>query len=119
MEDEEQFLIDKLSSAKMTVEAIAKDIRALQLKKNAAEKYYDDCKQAVIDYMQSSGLVETERLRLGKSESVDILEEIAIPDEFMRIKKEPNKAAIKAMRPNGNWYIIKETVTLTVKENKD
>lgn len=118
MEDEEQFLIDKMSSARMAFEAIASEIRALQLKKNVTEHQFDECRQAIIDYMQGNGLVETERLKLGKSESVDIVDENAVPDEFMRIKKEPNKAAIRAMKPVGNWYTMKENVTLIVKESK-
>lgn len=118
-EDEENFLRDQYSDARMRVEEIAKQIRELQGQKNVAEKSEADMKQAILDYLTGNGLIETENFRLGKSVAIEVPDIEAVPEEYLRIKKEINKAAIKAMKPVGNWYNCVESVTLTMKEIKN
>lgn len=119
--DEEKMLLDKLLSARHAIELNKQAKRELTMKGNRLEKELEDIEQAWIDYMRGNGLKETEighlKLSIGESYSVDVDDVDAVPDEFVREKivREPNKILIRELKPQGNWYVIKQSYKLTVK----
>lgn len=117
-DDEEKFLTQQLFSARERLMELK--AAAIELKTRTAleEKRLSDIENAIIVSMQASGVVETEQFKLTPSYSVIVNDIDAIPDEYIRTKttKEVNKAAIKALRPRGNWWHLHETIGLTVKE---
>lgn len=117
MDDEEGFLLDQLRSARMQVKIAERAATEARFKKAEADAYLANVEQAVVDYMTAHGLVKFSNCTLGKSESVDCPDINAVPEEYIRVKevREVNKALIRAARPAGNWYTIKETPKLTIK----
>lgn len=115
--DEEGILIDQLKSARWKLEQIKRQQTKLALDKDLAEHELEVIKQAIIDYMEGNGLVQFANCTLGYSESIDCPDLEAIPDDYIRVKtvKEPNKALIKAAKPQGNWYVVKSTPKLTLR----
>lgn len=116
-EEEENFIIDRLQSARHALELHKQETTARRFKQNQLEKELADAEQALIDYMLGNGLLKTERVTLGETESVDAPDVDAIPEEFVRVKtvREPNKVLIKELRPNGNWYAITKNYKVTVR----
>ena len=119
-EDEEKFLLEYLNSCNSAL--LEYKTKLLDAKNHLAfaEKKAEDAKQAVVDYMQGNGLVETDYFKISTttSKSVDITDIDSVPDEYIRTKKEVNKAAIKALKlPESNWlkYSEKENIRLDVK----
>lgn len=104
--DEERFLFEQLTDARQRVEAVKKKQLELQLERNREEKLLDDIEQAVFDYMIGNGIVESENFRIKKTQVVDVLGDF--PDEYARIKREPDKRKILANGPEANWYVMKE-----------
>lgn len=117
-DDEELFLRDKLQCARHAMALIGKEEAVLKTRKSVAEKIAADCERAVIDYMIASGLEATENFILKTSYSIDAPDLSAVPVDFIRFKSyhELNKAAIKAMKPVGNWYTLTPSQSITVKE---
>lgn len=113
--DEEQMIYDQILSARETVERLKKEAQALQLKRNAAEKYLADVEQAAIDYMTGNGIIESENFRIKKTHVVDIAPNALIPEEFTRKKIEPDKRKILALKPVGNWYVMRENVHIQLR----
>lgn len=112
MEDEENFLIEQYESARQRVFETEETFKEAKFQKDKAARELEEMRQALIDFMEGNGLVSTERLWLSKtvSLSVDIIDVDSVPDEYIRIKREPNKAAIKALKlPESNWLKYKET----------
>lgn len=104
-DDEERMIHDQVLSAREQVEILRKQAVELQLKRNRAEKILADAEQAALDYMTGNGIVESENFRIKKTEVIDVAGEF--PDEFARIKREPDKRKIAAVRPEANWYTWK------------
>ena len=114
-DEEEKMIYDKISSAKMRVEEIKKQIGEMTLRKNEAEKFLADCEQAAMDYMSGNGLVETECFKITKTQVVDVPDVEALPEEYVRITKAPDKRKIAAVKPSGNWYAMRENVHILLK----
>jgi hypothetical protein len=77
----------------------------------------------IIAEMQGDGLIKEVfddiqiSLREPK-EAVDVLDIDSVPEEFIRIKKEPDKVAILKAAKSGlaaNWFTIKREPTLQIK----
>ena len=119
-QDEEAFLADQLTGARQDLMELEKLESELKIRKAAAKNNIMIIENAIIDYMNSSGLIETARFRIGGSYSVDVEDDSAVPEAYIRVKttREVNKALIKAERPKGNWYTLKQNTTLTFKEVK-
>ncbi len=117
VDKEESFLIDQLQSAKHALEIHKKEMTAMRLKQNQLEKIVVDTEQAVIDFMLQNGLLQTDRITLGETSSVDVPDVESVPEQFLRIKttKEPNKVLIKELAPVANWYSIKKNYKLTLR----
>jgi hypothetical protein len=117
MEEEENLIIDHLQSARHALELYKAETSARRFKQNQLEKQLEDAERALIDYMLGNGLIKTDRVTLGETESVDAPDADAIPDEYVRVKtvREPNKILIKEVRPDGNWYAITKNYKITIK----
>ena len=115
-EEEENFIIDRLQSARHALELHKQETSVRRFKQNQLEKELAEVEQALIDYMLGNGLLKTERVTLGETESVDAPDVDAIPEEFVRVKtvREPNKILIKELRPEGNWWVLKKTYKITI-----
>lgn len=120
-DDEEKLLLDKLLSARHAIELNKEAKRDLTSKGNMLEKQLADIEQAFIDYMTGNGIKATDigkhSVTLGESETVEVPDVDALPDEFVRIKttREPNKVLLKELRPQANYYTIQKNYKLTVK----
>lgn len=101
---EERFIHDQIISARMQVEKLRKEAQSLQLKRNRAEKILADAEQAALDYMQGNGIIESECFRIKKTQVVEVMGDY--PDEYARIKREPDKRKILANKPEANWYTM-------------
>lgn len=108
--DEERMIHDQVISARENVERLRKQAMQLQLERNRADKILADCEQAALDYMLGNGIIESENFRIKRTQVVDVLGEF--PDEYARIKREPDKRKILANRPQANWYTMKENIHL-------
>ena len=116
--DEEDFIIDALQSARHALELHKAETSARRFKQNQLEKQLEDAERTLIDYMLGNGLIKTDRVTLGETESVDAPDVDAIPNEFVRVKtvREPNKILIKEVRPDGaNWYSITKNYKVTIR----
>lgn len=111
--DEERMIHDQLVSARAEVERLKKEAQDLQLKRNRAEKFLADVEQAAIDYMTGNGVVESENFCIKKTQVIDVLGDY--PDEYARIKREPDKRKIAADKPQANWYTIKENLHIQLR----
>ena len=118
LNDEAQMIHEHLAGARQTLELLHKEKRSILSNIDTAQRYVDEAKQAAIDYMQGNGLVSDDYFRIGKSEAVIVDDVDALPDDFVRIKREADKAKIKALRPNASWYRVEETITLTLKQGE-
>lgn len=118
-------IIKQINALESEAATIAENIRigtqALRDKQTALTKQANELRAQVIKEMQESGVVKDRTedfvltLRKG-SESVDVESEDSVPDEFIRLKREVDKAKIKAVRPAGNFYVIRRGEdTLTIK----
>ena len=112
-DDEEKMIHDQILSAREQVEILRKQAVELQLKRNRAEKILADAEQAALDYMTGNGIVESENFRIKKTEVIDVVGEF--PDEFARIKREPDKRKIAAVKPDANWYTVKENLHIQLR----
>lgn len=94
----------KLAKANVAgIKEVAKELKERQSRFEAKEEF---CRSLIHKLMDAAGVkkltlpVATVSIT-NVSPSVMILDESAIPDDFMRIKKEPNKTAIKAALETG------------------
>ena len=94
----------KLAKANVAgIKEVAKELKERQSRFEAKEEF---CRSLIHKLMDTAGVkkltlpVATVNIT-NVSPSVMILDESAIPDDFMRIKKEPNKTAIKAALETG------------------
>lgn len=109
------------SEAAEIAETIKRGTEAMRAKQTELTRQANELRAQVIAEMQSQGVVKEEltdfviSLKRG-SESVDVADESAVPAEYLRVKTEVDKAKIKAVRPDANWYSIKRgDDTLTIK----
>lgn len=117
VEEEERFLADKLSGAKMALAKAKSDAAYYAAQKNAAEKYLEEVQQAAVDYMRGNGLFECASMVLKKSTSIHVADVASVPQEFLRTKTvvEPDKRKIAEFMPQGNWYNVEESYYVTTK----
>lgn len=115
--EEENFIIDNLQSARHALELHKAETSARRFKQNQLEKQLEDAERALIDFMLGNGLIKTDRVTLGETESVDAPDVDAIPDAYVRVKtvREPNKILIKEVRPDGNWYGVTKNYKVTIR----
>lgn len=109
-DEEERMIHDQILSARMEVERLKKEAQELQLRRNRADKFLADAEQAALDYMSGNGIIESENFKIKKTQVVDVLGNY--PDEYARIKREPDKRKILANKPDANWYVMKENIHL-------
>lgn len=111
------YVIKQLKSQTELLKAEAK--RLLEIAKqyeNSADKLADRLLESVIAHGQIKTAFVTISSR--KSKSVSITDENAIPSEFMRIKTEPNKTAIKEALESGQEVqgaLIVENYSLNIR----
>ena len=85
------------------IKELTKELKERQARFEAKEEF---CRSLILKLMEAAGVrkltlpVATVNIT-NVSPSVVIVDESAIPDVFMRIKKEPNKTAIKAALETG------------------
>lgn len=120
MNEEEHLLIDMLIGTRNSLECAKANVKAAQEVQQSFEKQLADVEQAITDYCTANGVVqfstENHSITLGSSSSIDIPSVDAVPEEYTRIKREPDKVKIKNTRPEGaNWYTIKETNFITLR----
>lgn len=113
--DEERMIADQLASAEAHLKELEKKKRNHQTLIDIQKKEVATLKQAALDYMQGNGLVDSELFRIQKSTSVIVDDVDALPDEYVRIKREPDKLKIKANLPDANWYSIEENINIVRK----
>lgn len=114
--------INALESQALEIgETIRRGTAAMRANQTELTRQANELRAQVIAEMQASGVVKDElpdfviSLKRG-SESVDCTDIASVPDDYIRIVKEIDKAKIKAVRPIGNWYSIKRgDDTLTIK----
>jgi hypothetical protein len=120
-QDEEKFLLEQYESARFALENAAKELAHYTALKRGAEHNLETIRQAIIDYCNGNGLVKTENFSIAKSRAVDITNIESVPEKYIRLKKEVNKALIKAegLTPeNNNWLQFTESTKLTVRGDK-
>jgi hypothetical protein len=100
------------SEAAEIAETIKRGTEAMRNKQTALILQANQLRAQIIKEMQAQGVVKEEltdfviSLKRG-SESVDVADEAAVPEEYLRIKKEVDKAKIKAVKPEGNWWVMR------------
>lgn len=124
-EDEEQdYLFQEMMYARHEIEKINDQIRELQAEKKRFTKRKEETEQALADYMQANGVINfkanKETVTLGESTSVDVPDVEALPDEYVRIKREADKTKIgQALRmgkiANANWFTVAVKPKITVR----
>ena len=119
-DNEEELILGIYRSARNAAEEYRKETSARRFTQNGLDTREEEAKQAYVDYLQSAGLLETEYVTLGTSQSIDCPDIGAVPAEFIRTKetKEPNKIAIKAAIKDGlqaNWFSVVEKPFITLK----
>ena len=119
-DDEEKFLLDKLLSQRERVEIVRKRKVEAEMEYRRECKLLDDIGEAVRDYMLGNGILETDNFQVFTSTSVDVESIDAVPETFIRTKisKEVDKAKIRSMKPEGNWYVMKETKHVKLRGDK-
>lgn len=94
--------VTKLESER---ERLATIIKNLQNRKKSVECKIEGIKNHLLFVMNTFGKPKIEGevfvARITKSEQVEITEEKLLPDEYMRVKKEPDKTLIKDAIKNG------------------
>lgn len=118
--NEEQLLLEALLSANIEAQEAHNTLVDAKTKDALAKARQADARQAVVGYMMGNGVVETEHFKVTtvKTKSVDVENLDSVPESYIRIKKELNKAKIEADKlPESNWlkYSEKETIRLEVK----
>lgn len=116
--EEELFLTQQLLDARRRLDEHKLENSRRKFQQNQLEFELDAIKQAMVDYCTGNGLkqfnTEHYTITLSTSESVDAPDVIAIPNDYLRVRMEPNKEKIRAERPEGNWYTIKETPSVRI-----
>lgn len=88
-----------LRNSEADSDALAAEIKRLQGKKSAIDNNRERLREYIKRAMSESGILRvkapTFAITLSDGpESVEVVDEAAIPEEFLRVKREPNKAAI-------------------------
>ncbi len=120
--DEEKFLLEQYESARFDLEQKTKEAQWATTQKRGAEQRLDDVKQALIDYAEGNGIVETDNFSISETRAVDITDLDSVPEEYIRTKitKEVNKAAIQALKlPESNWLKYKVSKKINFKKGAE
>ena len=117
IEDEEKFIAEQIASARHELEIYEKAARAARWKVDQQRATLQTLTQVALDYMTGNGLTECEAFRVKRSFRVDVESIDAVPPEYLRVKTitEINKKKIRAERPQGNWYVFEEHLSVEVK----
>lgn len=121
--DEELLILDQIMGNRHALKLHEEKARAiiseLSAQKNRLEESLENAECAMIDFMTSNGVKSSKvgilSITIGESESIDAPDVNAVPDEYIRIKKEVDKAKLKANRPAGNYYTITTKHKLTIR----
>lgn len=99
-----KLIINKQAESK----ALADEIKKLQARKKQSDSSIEWLKRYVTLSLQKDPLIAGEKLSDNqcqitwrKSQSVNIVDESLIPDEFIKIKREPNKSDIARFLKDG------------------
>jgi hypothetical protein len=109
------------SEAAEIAETIKRGTEAMNAKRTACITKANELRAQVIAEMKNNGVVaetlEDFKISIKRgAESVDCPDINAVPSEYIRIIHEIDKVKIKAVRPSGNFYVIKRgDDTLTIK----
>ena len=120
-QQEEKFLLEQYESARFALENAAKELAHCTAVKRGAEHNLETVRQAILDYMAGNGLVKTENFAISTTRAVDVTDIDSVPEKYIRLKREVNKALIKAegLTPEGNnWLNYSESTKLTVRGDK-
>ena len=123
--DEEGLLLSELMEIRNRIRVHKEIDNMRKLDKNLLERRLEEAEQAIVDYMEGNGLKQFESghntVTLGYTNSVDIKDVDAVPDEYCRVKtiKEPNKALLTELfkagsLPENNWMAMKTNPKITV-----
>lgn len=110
-----------IKSMQYEIDAYKAEEAALKKRRASLERAQDRLKDYVmcnIEYVGGKLKTPQAVISTRHSESVEILDEEALPDEFFRVKREPNKTAIKEAIKGGaavEGAIIAQNVSLVVK----
>lgn len=118
MDDEESYIWEQIQAKQIAhkeAKQIADKAKAVESKFKAE---LEELEQAAKDYMLGNGIVDCEHFSLRVSEAIIVPDVEALPDEYIRLKKEPNKVLIKAQKPSANWYSIEQRYNLQTKGEK-
>lgn len=114
-DNEEKALVDKLTEARIALNAHVAETRKRKLEQNRLEQELANAEQSAVDYMLDNGLLQTDKMKITISRSVEIEDVDAVPERYIRTKitKEPNKILIREEKPDANWYAIKTNYNIT------
>jgi hypothetical protein len=115
---EEQLIWEQLISKQAAYNEAKKIAEKAKSEADKIKFELEELEQAAKDYMLGNGVVDSEHFSLRVSEAVIVPDIDALPDEYIRIKKEANKQLIKAARPQANWYGVEKRYNLQVKGEK-
>lgn len=111
------YVIKQLRSQADMIKSEIKRLQELAKRyENSADKLSDTLLQSVVAHGQIKTALVTISTR--KSKSVSITDEAVIPAEFLRVKTEPNKTAIKEAIENGmevDGALIVENYSLNIR----
>lgn len=116
--------IEEIARLEAEINIFAGNIRALGADKAVLQKRVDDLYAECLAEMKENGVVKDNAgsyvvTRRKNPATVDVTDINAVPDEYIRLKKEPDKAKIKDAALAGlkaNWLVINEgTESLTIK----
>lgn len=113
--DEERMIADQLEGEEALLKSLVIQKNNIAEAIEIQKKKIEELKQAALDYMQGNGLIDSEHFRISKSERVIVDDVDALPDDYVRIKREPDKAKIKANRPDANSCSIQENINIVRK----
>ena len=122
-DEEELFLVQQLLDARHRLEQHKKAMQSLRGEQNGLEARVNEAETALLDYLTANGIKQSScgpyTMTLLSAEAVEIPDLDAVPDEFCRVKKEPNKSLIRELRPAGNWYNINSNPSIRIVRNLD
>lgn len=113
-----------IASIDYEVEVINTEIKRLAALKESRSKAVDKLRSSISEAMQLYGIEKidtpTMKLSIRKSESIEVVNEAQIPEEFMRVKttKAADKVAIKTALKNGDsidGVVVQTNFSLQIK----
>ncbi len=114
----EKNFIDALFEARENLLRAERHFDLAKQNKDAATSHLTKVEADILDWMRLNGVTTTEAFYIKTSERIAVDDVEALPEEYVRVKKEPNKVLIKKHMPKANWYRVEKSESLGVKEQK-